>query len=258
MPINRSQTIRSARITPGDEGFTLTDAGGSQSVAWVHVAEIAAYRRDPAGQDILCLAFRLGQAGQYVEVDEEMPGYDSLLENLYDAFPEISRTWWQEVAAGLGPNRVTLYGLPAGESETPSPAERYLQQIHQRKSRTRSGWIHIGLACMGVWAAGGAQTFLTWWLGGWNRLLAVSLLPMVLVIVAAMLLRRPRTFFLLLAGFYLAEAIWGAAMGRFDASLAGKFTEGKFSYLLLPGVEILLGMAVMLLPTRRATVSKLR
>lgn len=246
------------RIQTNDDGFALVGASGRESVEWVHVAEIVAYRRDPTDVDLLCLAFRLGQAGRYVEVNEEMAGYETLLEGMYDAFPEISRNWWKDVATGLGANRVTLYGLPAGEIERPSPAERYLEQIQRRKRLTRADWRRIAWAAAGLWILAGVQTFLTWLLGGWNLLVAFALLPVVLVVVAARNVRRPRTFFLLLAGFYLAEALWAAVWGRWGASLPGRLFGGHFSWLLLLGVEILLGMGVMLLPNRRAAGPRLR
>ncbi|MBN1554057.1 MAG: hypothetical protein JXA11_04875 [Phycisphaerae bacterium] len=252
------ESKRTATITPREEGFTLDAPGESLRVEWVHVAEIAAYRRDPEGKDLLCLAFRLGHAEQYVEVHEEMTGYESLLPHLYEAFPEISPAWWQDVTTGLGPNRVTLYGLPAADGEQPSPAERYLQQIHQRKTVTKGQWMRVGWACAGVWAAAGVQTFLVGWLSGWNKLAAMSVLPLSLVIFVARRVGKPGVFFLLLLGFHLAEALWIVVLGRWPGGLIGSLVERRLSYLLLPGVEILLGMGVMLLPNRRAAGVKLR
>ncbi len=251
------QTNRTT-ITLNDHGFTLTSVDGSETIQWVHIAEVVAYRRDPVGVDLLCLAFRVGPAGRYIEINEEMPGYEELLENLYEAFPQISRTWWQDVTEGLGSNRVTIYGLPAGESDESSPAERYLQQIHRRKPLTRSDWAKIGWAGAGVWGAAGVQTFLAWFFAGWNTLLVMSALPLTLTVIAARCVQRPRRIYLILLSFYLAEAIWALILGRFPASLVGKLFEGKFSWLLLLGAEILLAICVMLLPSKRTTETKLR
>lgn len=241
-----------------DEGFILRTPEGESVVEWVHVAEIVAYRRDPAGADLLCLAFRLGNTGQYVEINEELSDYQQLLEHLYEAFPEITRHWWQDVTEGMGPNRITLYGLPASQQQQSSPAERYLKQIHQRKRITRAQWYLVGIACVAVLLTAGLQTFVSLLLRRWSPLLAMALFPSLLIVLVARRVSRPRTFFLLLIGFYLAEWLWGITLDRPGACLAGQLAGGKLSYLLLLGLEILLGMFAMLLPNHRAMGSRMR
>jgi len=241
------------RIELTDEGFALFhQARKIATVRWVHVAEIAAYRNDPGGNDLLHLAFREGNSRQYVELHEELLGYQDLLERMYDAFPEIRREWWMDIARTYGPNRTTIYGLPASEQSQATPAERYLKQIRQRKKPTRSQWVRFGWAVAAVLAAAGVQTLAAWGLARWSVLLAMTAWPMLLVIVVARRCSRPRVFFLLLTGFHISTWTWELVLDFPGPCLLGQLLRGTFSYLLILGVEILLGMAVMLLPDRKA------
>jgi len=88
--------------------------------------------------------------------------------------------------------------------------------------------------------------------------LVMSALPLTLTILAARCVQRPRVIYWILLSFYIAEAIWALILGRFGACLLGKLFEGKFTWLLLLGAEILLAIGVMLLPNRRAMATKLR
>lgn len=233
-------------------GFVLIRSDGEQTVRWAHLTEIAAYRRDPTGEDILCLAFRVAPTGEVLEITEETPGYLELLEEMYRAFPHISRTWWQEVAAGLGPNRVTLHGRAMEEEpEDASPAERYLRKIPRRKGRLWDWRFEKVLLGAGMLTAAAVQSFLLGSLTGGTFPAGGGILPVLLAVLAASRLRRPAALFLLLAGFHFAEALLGMVTGRFGLSLAGRLFARQFSFLLLPGLEILLGLGTMLLRQRK-------
>lgn len=117
-----------------EEGFRVLEGGLETAVIdWLHLKQIVAYRQDPEGADLLCLDFRKSHDNQYIEINEEMDGYCELLEAIYDKFPSINRNWWQDVAAPLGTNRQTIYGMSLSDDTAPKAAEQYLNNVQKRK-----------------------------------------------------------------------------------------------------------------------------
>ena len=121
-----------------EKGFSLIDGGqAAAEFDWIHVTEIVAYRRDPEGEDLLCLGFRAAASRNYVEVDEETDGYSKLLAAMYEAFPAISRDWWQDIAQPLGTNRETIYGMAMSEENEEPAASKYLKSLSLQKKQSR-------------------------------------------------------------------------------------------------------------------------
>lgn len=132
-------TTKLTQIELTDDGFRLIEDGlDSESIDWLHLKQIVAYRKDPEGADLLCLGFRKSHEKQYIEVNEEMDGYRELLEAMCDKFPSIHRNWWQKVTGAMGVNYQTIYGIGLGEQTASKAAEKYLNSIENRKKRRSS------------------------------------------------------------------------------------------------------------------------
>jgi len=80
-------------ILLGDEGLRFYH--GPELLFWVrwsHVREIIAYKEDLFGCDSICIAFRVGEADDYLRVFEEAAGFKEMLTELERRFPEIRET----------------------------------------------------------------------------------------------------------------------------------------------------------------------
>lgn len=83
-----------------DELGLRVEAQGANATAlrWDDVKEIFAFKDDVFAYDIICLGFRLDDAGTYLKIDEECEGYKELLDFLPAVFPYIRTDWFAEVA----------------------------------------------------------------------------------------------------------------------------------------------------------------
>ncbi len=242
------------RLEFRNDGFTiLVDGAPTATIEWSQVREIVAYRRDPDEKDLLCLGFRVTVTDDYIEVDEEVDGYQTLLEKMYEAFPSLKQKWWREITSSYGINWTTIYGLSLAEQLRPAPAEQYLQRSKKKKQMVRMAGMRGLLLVAGLAGAGGVQMLFARWIAPWNNLVAIAALPTFLVVLVAYFWCNPRVFFALLVGFYLVEFVWNFMPGAPGPSLLDQLIRGKFSYLLILGVEILIGMGVMLLAVKRNT-----
>jgi hypothetical protein len=246
----------SFRLEFHDNGFTAVFGRHEKTdVAWEQVREIVAFRRDPGGSDVLCLGFRWTAANEYLEIHEEHDDYETLLEKMYEALPKLDRQWWQQITETYGANRTTIFGLPlADQLHKDSPTVRFLLEAKKRKLLPRTVRRNIRRAAVAVILAAGVQQLLAWAIAqsesaNWDDILAMTLLPMLLIVGVCRFWPGPRKFFLLLGGFHLAEWLVSLLIGA--PCLAGKLLDGQISYLLLLGLEILVGMGVMLLPDKR-------
>jgi hypothetical protein len=70
-----------------------------QSVRWSDVSEVCVYKRDVFAYDLICLAFRTNN-GDSVELNEQMNGWKSLIDNLLIYIPGCrkSEEWFIDVA----------------------------------------------------------------------------------------------------------------------------------------------------------------
>ena len=246
-------TARRARqLTFSEDGFTAySTAGSSFEVHWELVREIVAFRLDPDGEDLMCLGFRISNDQDYIEISEETPKYKELLVRMCEAFPDIDRNWWQSVATSYG--TTTIHGISQSQQQSETTAaERYLAQAGKRKPMTPKARKKIIPAIIAIIIAAGVQTLLSWWIAGLSGVAAVAIWPMLLIIAVARFWPNPRLFFTLLGGYHLAELGCHFLLGRPGPCLLSQLLAGKFQYLLLLGVEILLGLGVMLLPDKHA------
>lgn len=237
-----------------DDGFdVITGRHQRQKVEWDLVREIIAYRHDPGGKDIMCLGIRPSAAVEYININEEMPDYEQLLERMYEAIPGIRRDWWCEISSSFGPNRTTIYGLSVSEQQGPSPAERYLQnKSHKNPSHTKIKPAGLFWITVAVVALAAVQWFFAWLLSGWSNVVGLGLFPLLLVVLVARTWPRPRVFLYLLIAFNVTGFLLRLIFGSQTPSLPGELLKGNLTYLLLVGLEVLLGLGIMLLPDRRA------
>ncbi len=241
------------------DGFTiLTDGVATATIEWVQVREIVAYRQNPDAEDLLCLGFRADATGKYIEVNEEIDDYQTLLKKMHEVFPALKREWWQEITSSYGINWTTIYGLSLAEQLQPDPAEQYLQRVKKKKQKTRMAWMRVLLVVVVVVAAAWVQMILTRWIAPWNHFVAVSAFPIILVVLVAYFWCNPRVFFALLVGFYIVEFVWNRASGSAGAFLPDQLIRGKLSYLPVLGLEILIGMGVMILTKKYLKRSKVK
>ncbi len=248
-------TYNPVDLTFHENGFSFRIHGDKQCVEWAMVREIVGYRRPlDSGDDLLCLGIRFGNGREYMEVNEDMDAYSALVAQLHDVFPGIKHSWWKEIASWYGQNRITIYGIGLNEK---SPAENYLTRPRKKVRLTRRKmvrWLY-GAAALVLLAAvqlAAVGLIARWAHATWDDILAVTLLPFLLVIFSCRYWGVPGLFFIQMTGFYLAQLILVLIFDIGSASLMGKFLAFRFSYLLVPGLEILLAMGVLLLPNRRA------
>jgi hypothetical protein len=75
---------------------SVIDVDTVATFPWSAVRKISAFERDLSTVDLICLAFQ--QESSVVEVNEEMVGYQSLVEALPRRFPGLDESWWEKVA----------------------------------------------------------------------------------------------------------------------------------------------------------------
>lgn len=81
-----------------EDGFLLErDGTETDRLVWADVREIVTFKRDLVTVDSICLAFRTGPKPLYLEVCEEMEGFDRLIDEMQKRFPAIPEDWLPEV-----------------------------------------------------------------------------------------------------------------------------------------------------------------
>jgi hypothetical protein len=101
-----------------DGGFVL-DRDGIEyfRVLWGDVREIVTFKRDLVTTDCVCVAFRSAQSTLYYEVNEEIPGFVPLADELPRRFTDIAPQWFNRVTQpAFATNWTRLYGEGPPES----------------------------------------------------------------------------------------------------------------------------------------------
>ncbi len=82
-----------------------------EKFAWESVLEIFAFKVDLFSIDEICIGFRIDDEGTYNEINEEMHGYNELLNFLTVQFYGIKENWFSEVAhPAFETNLTSLWG----------------------------------------------------------------------------------------------------------------------------------------------------
>lgn len=136
-----SEPVRDLRLVLNDEGFNLVGGGLEepiQSVVWGDVQSIRTYKHDLMTTDAICLAFKVGE-DSWVEITEEIEGFNAVREAMHTRFPEIPVTWGMDVSVpAFEPNNTQLY---------PYDEESYQRQLAERKTARKADqpdWLSIG------------------------------------------------------------------------------------------------------------------
>ena len=90
---------------------TVANKRGQASLSWSHVISVRAFKRDLYAVDLICLGFEK-MDGSTLEVNEEMQGWDTLVERLpayLTGFPPHA-AWFRDVAVpAFKANMTVLY-----------------------------------------------------------------------------------------------------------------------------------------------------
>jgi hypothetical protein len=118
-------TMRAQQAEPEiklfDDGFTVVeDAKTLFRVRWPDVKEIFAFKLDLLTTDCVCLGFRISETSEYLRVNEEMPGYSALVEEMQRVFPDYNHGWWMQVAfPAFATNFTPVWGKPLPITDEP-------------------------------------------------------------------------------------------------------------------------------------------
>jgi hypothetical protein len=78
------------------------------TVKWDDLAEIVAYKRDLLSTDLICVGFRIC-GSDLIEIDEEMPGFRTLMADVGSRF-SLPENWWNNVAfPAFASNMATIW-----------------------------------------------------------------------------------------------------------------------------------------------------
>jgi hypothetical protein len=110
-----------SRLRPAEPGIALEADGISVvrrgthlfRVRWAEVRQVFAFKEGWGTYDRIYLGFRVSDAGDFHRVDEDMPGYQGLLEELARVYPDLDKGWWMRVAfPAFATNYTTVWGQP--------------------------------------------------------------------------------------------------------------------------------------------------
>jgi len=105
---------RSFRVLSTSDGFQVqrADDENIRSVRWQDIREIAAYKVDLFGYDMICVTFRISDRDEWIEVSEEQEGFKNLVAKMQEVMPQIDRDWWSKVAfPAFKQNYTVLYRI---------------------------------------------------------------------------------------------------------------------------------------------------
>ena len=96
-----------------EKAFYYVRSTERKAVLWCAVKEVFAFKRDLFARDLICIGFRVSDAGEYWEIDEEMAGWECVLAGLIGAFPGVDEQWWEKVVfTPFQTHVITLWGEP--------------------------------------------------------------------------------------------------------------------------------------------------
>lgn len=101
---------------------SLENDRGEIVIGWQDAVRIEAFKRDLYAVDLICLSVLL-RDNKAVEINEEMEGWESLVNKLPEYLPGCQKfeEWFQVVAfPAFKPNNTTIYRCDVFESATPS------------------------------------------------------------------------------------------------------------------------------------------
>jgi hypothetical protein len=85
-------------VAGNPDGLRIGSERGVWELRWDEVEEVYAFKRDLLTTDLICLAFKKSGADLIFEINEEMAGYQDMMELLPHRLPGFSREWFAAVA----------------------------------------------------------------------------------------------------------------------------------------------------------------
>jgi len=81
-------------LVADDAGFKIvTPKGAEAELSWKDIEKIHAFKRDLLTTDLICLAFEKSGTEEWYEINEEMSGYNDLLEALQNHLSGFALVW---------------------------------------------------------------------------------------------------------------------------------------------------------------------
>ena len=116
------QIVPTEEIRLRDDGFALCKGRADIfTVRWQDVREIVAFKRDVLTFDCVCVAFRTGADARYHEVNEEIPGFMLLTDEMMDRFSGIPPDWLEMVVQPpFATSSIRLFGEPPPSPDAPA------------------------------------------------------------------------------------------------------------------------------------------
>ena len=103
--------LEARRVSVTDQGFDLIDPKANyRSVSWTKVYSINAFKRDLFCLDMICFEFFQDGLESPIEVNEQMEGWQVLLDILPSKFSGFDLNWYAKVAQPpFAPNFTELW-----------------------------------------------------------------------------------------------------------------------------------------------------
>ena len=105
------------RVQPSDDGFVaFWGDGKTETVDWLEVVRVFAYKVDCFTYDMIWLAFERRGYGEALHVREEAEGFQDLMSAIVKAFPEINPDWYFNVMQPPFAENLTVLFARKGEA----------------------------------------------------------------------------------------------------------------------------------------------
>lgn len=90
----RLEDPKNGTITTQDSGFTVTTPKWAAEVKWSETNRIFCCKRDLLTTDLVCIGFSRADDAPFVEVHEEMQGFQQLLKHMKVSLLEAEQGFW--------------------------------------------------------------------------------------------------------------------------------------------------------------------
>jgi len=147
------------------DGFELLRGGKSKfQVRWADVRGIAAWKIDCFAVDMICLGFRVDPSWEYWLVSEDADGYDQLVQQVEQRYPDHNANWWSQTAFPPFRTCWTVVWGDAPEPTTCSKCGHYLGGESEYKCQS-CGLTNDPTVCQACSGEGRLRTSVGFWIG---------------------------------------------------------------------------------------------
>jgi|GEM_PF-2430653 len=110
------RVVAVGRIEPTEQFLSITQRGDCIEVSWQSIVRLLAFKRDLLTTDLICMAIET-EDGAYVEINEEMIGWQRTMTHLSEHLPAAIpwADWWPATAfPAFATNPTVVYNRPGG------------------------------------------------------------------------------------------------------------------------------------------------